>query len=149
MARDFHHLWKSGKSLQWRHNERDGLTIVYSTIYSGTDQRKHQMSASLAFMWRIHWWPVNFPHKVTRKTFPSDDVIMATLSCQLSSSLACMLLIDWAIILTALWLDHKMKLSQNLNRKKNWSGNTCVHQYIASLSLWCGFDEVMTFHYVR
>ena len=25
------------------------LTIVYSTVYSGPDQRKHQSSASLAF----------------------------------------------------------------------------------------------------
>ena len=54
------------------------LTIVYSTVYSGTDQRKHQSSASLAFVWRIHRWPVNSPHKwpVTRKMFPFDDVIM-------------------------------------------------------------------------
>ena len=28
--------------------------IVYSTVYSGTDQRKHQSSASLAFVWGIH-----------------------------------------------------------------------------------------------
>ena len=28
-----------------------GLTIVYSTVYSGADQRKHQCSASLAFAW--------------------------------------------------------------------------------------------------
>ena len=27
-----------------------GLTIVYSTVYSGADQRKHQSSASLAFV---------------------------------------------------------------------------------------------------
>ena len=26
------------------------LTIVYSTVYSGADQRKHQSSASLAFV---------------------------------------------------------------------------------------------------
>ena len=54
------------------------LTIVYSTIYSGTDQRKHQSSASLAFVWEIHRWPVNSPHKrpVTRKMFPFDDIIM-------------------------------------------------------------------------
>ena len=54
------------------------LTIVYSTVYSGADQRKHQSSASLAFVWGIHWWPVNSPHKwpVTRKMFPFDDVIM-------------------------------------------------------------------------
>ena len=53
------------------------LTIVYSTVYSDADQRKHQSSASLAFR-RIHRWPVNSPHKwpVTRKMFPFDDVIM-------------------------------------------------------------------------
>ena len=27
------------------------LAIVYSTVYSGADQRKHQSSASLAFVW--------------------------------------------------------------------------------------------------
>ena len=40
------------------------LTIVYSTIYSGVDQRKYQSSASLAFVLGIHsnaenvsiWW---------------------------------------------------------------------------------------------
>ena len=54
------------------------LTIVYSTVYSGTDQRKHQNSASFAFVRGIHRWPVNSRHKwpVTRKMFPFDDVIM-------------------------------------------------------------------------
>ena len=54
------------------------LTIVYSTVYSGADQRKHQSYASLAFVRGIHRWPVNSPHKgpVTRKMFPFDDVIM-------------------------------------------------------------------------
>ena len=57
------------------------LTIVYSTVLSGADQSKHQSSASLAFVWEIHRWPVNFPHKwpVTRKIFPFDDVIMIIL----------------------------------------------------------------------
>ena len=52
-------------------------TIVYSTIYSGADQRKHRSSASLAFVQGIHRGPVNSPHKwpVTRKMFPFDDVI--------------------------------------------------------------------------
>ena len=52
-------------ALQWCHNER--VSIVYSTVCSGTDQCKHQSSASLAF-----------PHKgpVTREIFPLDDVIM-------------------------------------------------------------------------
>ena len=54
------------------------FTIVYSIVYSGTDQRKHQSSASLAFVRGIHRRPVNSPHKwpVTRKMFPFDDVIM-------------------------------------------------------------------------
>ena len=39
------------------------LTIVYSTVYSGADIRKHQSSASLAFVWGIHRSPVNSPHK--------------------------------------------------------------------------------------
>ena len=56
------------------------LTIVHSAVYSGEDQRKHQSSASLAFVRGIHRWPVNSPHKgpVTRKMIPFDDVIMAT-----------------------------------------------------------------------
>ena len=54
------------------------LTIVYATVYSDADQRKHQSSASLAFVWGIHRGPMNSPHKwpVTRKMFPFDDVIM-------------------------------------------------------------------------
>ena len=35
------------------------LTIVYSAVYSGGDQRKHQSSASLAFVQRIHRRLVN------------------------------------------------------------------------------------------
>ena len=57
------------------------LTVVYSIVYSGADQRKHQSSASLAFVRGIHRWPVNSPHKgpVTRKMFPFADVIMVVL----------------------------------------------------------------------
>ena len=56
------------------------LTIVYSTVYPNADQRKHQSSASLAFVRGIHRGPVNSPHKwpVTRKMSPFDDVIMIT-----------------------------------------------------------------------
>ena len=52
------------------------LTIVYSIVYSGVDQTKHQ--SSTGFAWGIHRWPVNSTHKrpVTQKIFPFDDVIM-------------------------------------------------------------------------
>ena len=74
----------------WRHRRYNNVimsmmasqitspTIVSSTIYSGSDHRKHQNSASLAFVWGIHRWLVNSPHKgpVMREIFLFDDVIM-------------------------------------------------------------------------
>ena len=59
----------------------NSLMIVYSIVYSDTDERKYQSSASLAFVWGIHRWPVNSPHKwpVTRKMFPFDDVIVVSI----------------------------------------------------------------------
>ena len=57
------------------------LTIVYSTVYSDADQRKHQSSASLAFVRGIHMWHVNSPHKwsVTRKMRPFNDDLLGCL----------------------------------------------------------------------
>ena len=54
------------------------LTIIYSTVYSGADQRTHQISTTLVFVWGLHRWPKNSPQKgsVTRKMFSFDDVIM-------------------------------------------------------------------------
>ena len=56
-----------------------GVTIVYSTVCSGANQRKHQPSASLVLWGEIHRSPVEPPHKepVTRKMFPFDGVIMS------------------------------------------------------------------------
>ena len=79
---------KSGTLIHWHYNDVimstaaspiTSLTIACSSIYSDADQRKHQSSASLAFVRGIHRGPVNSPHKwsVTRKMFPFDDVIMA------------------------------------------------------------------------
>ena len=53
------------------------LTIVYSTVYQGTDQRKHQSSSSLAFVRGIPRLSENSPQKgpVTRKMFPFDDTL--------------------------------------------------------------------------
>ena len=61
------------------------LTIVYSTVHLGADQRKHQSSASLAFVRGIHRWPVNSSHKwpVTRKCFH-----LMTSSCEREIAIA-------------------------------------------------------------
>ena len=87
-------------------------TFVYSTVYSSWDQRKHQISASLAFVRGIHRWPVNSPHKgpVTRKMFQFDDVIMDRTSHAGSSP---------CTMITMLTGSHKCQLwpcgGQNLN----------------------------------
>ena len=54
------------------------VATVYLIVYSRADRRKHQSSASLAFVRGIHRISVNSPHKrpVTRKMVPFDDVIM-------------------------------------------------------------------------
>ena len=65
-------------SLQWRHNGRDGVSNhqphdwFTQSFIQAQDQRKHQSSASLAFVpgFTPHKWPV------TRKMLPFDDVIM-------------------------------------------------------------------------
>ena len=62
-----------------RASQITSLTIVYSAVYSGADQRKHQSSVSQAFVRGIHRRLVNSPHKgpMTRKMFPFDNVIIA------------------------------------------------------------------------
>ena len=57
------------------------LTVVYSIVYSGVNQRKHQSSALLAFV--PHKWPV------TRKMFPFDDVIMLNTSHKCGNCFPC------------------------------------------------------------
>ena len=39
------------------------ISIICSTVCSGVDQRRHQSSASLAFVRGIHRWPVDCSHK--------------------------------------------------------------------------------------
>ena len=73
--------------MQPKHDEshslqRDGISNhrhldVCSSICSGADQRKHQSSASLAFVREIHRWPVDSPHKgpIMRKMIQFYDIM--------------------------------------------------------------------------
>ena len=82
-------IWNHSCSLplQWRHNERDGVSNHQPHDYLlnclfGCRSRNTSTLPSLAFVWVIHQWLVKSPHKwpVTRKMFPFDDVIMTALS---------------------------------------------------------------------
>ena len=80
-----HGLWCPGSlsPLRWHHNGRDSVSnhhphdCLLNRLFRRRS-KKHQSSASLAFVPGIHRGPVNSPHKwpVTRKIFPFDDVIL-------------------------------------------------------------------------
>ena len=101
------------------------LTIVYSAVYAGADQRKHQSSPSLAFVRGIHRGPVNSPHKwpVKRKMFPFDDVIMYTVRPKNYVRYPCFVAIWWDVTTD--------RFSLNLSRSLHWQ----LGQYFDSLQL--------------
>ena len=85
-------------SLQWRHNERDGVSIhrPHDYLLNRLFKRRLKKTSklrSLAFVRGIHRWPVNSPHKgsVTWKMFLFDDVIMLIkCRCQPAQSVVCL-----------------------------------------------------------
>ena len=78
-------VYWTADTLQWRHNECDDVSnhqphdcLILNRLFRRRS-RKHQSSASLAFVRGIHRWPVNSSQKrpVTRKMCAFDDVIMS------------------------------------------------------------------------
>ena len=95
------------------------ISIAYLSVCAGTDQTKHQSSASLAFVRGIHRRPVNSPHKgpVTRKMFPFDDVIMKLSFDNVGSGIISWSHVQpWGNIVAHLWI---RGLTCNVN-SQNW-----------------------------
>ena len=71
-------------SLQWRHNERDGVSnlkpheCLLSRLFGRWSKKTSKLRVTGLFVRVIHRWSVNSPHKrpVPRKMFPFNDVIM-------------------------------------------------------------------------
>ena len=58
LTKQLHH--NNDVIMTWIASQITSLTVVYSIVYSDADQRKHQSSALLAFVWGIHrdrWIP--------------------------------------------------------------------------------------------
>ena len=77
------------KSLQWHHNERDGVSNHrhLDGLLNRLSRRRSKTVSKLrvtSFARGIHQWPVNSPYKgpVTRKIFPFDDIIMMLIDIQ-------------------------------------------------------------------
>ena len=77
-------LWNMFSTLQWRHNEGDGVSnhrphdCLLNRLFKAPIKDSIKAPASLVFARGIHRGPMNSPHKVpvTQKMFPFDDVIM-------------------------------------------------------------------------
>ena len=114
-------------------SQMTSLTIIYSTVNSGADQtKKHQSSASLAFVWGIHRRPVNSPHKwpVTRKMFPFDDVIMMNIIPHIHQSCS-----QYLHICSCIWSGNVCYKSDNTR----FTVNSCsfrVKLYLYTLRPW-------------
>ena len=112
-------------------SQNTSLTIVYSTVYSDADQRKHQSPASLAFVWGIHRGPVNSPHKwpVTRKMFPFHDVIMGGMYCM------------WAVYKQVIRLDNCMSLISKFPNCIELFQTTCPGITYVLMIVWPGTNS--------
>ena len=127
-------LHPSGKwiwcPLRWRPNGRDGVSnhqphdSFLNRLFRHRS-KKHQNSASLAFVRGIHRWLVNSPHKwpVTRKMFPFDDVIMYIYRWCLCHTCAFM----WCYTPIAV---------RNANSFPLWSVMVCLAKYYAAQHGW-------------
>ena len=127
------------------------LTIVYSSVYTGIDQRKHQSSTSMAFVRGIHRWPVNSPYKgpVTRKMFPFDDAIMSNVESVSRSwyhhgaNLCCqsIRLWSWGITIGTIyctWLDHSDNISYP------WDSIVCTRCDVCTNPIQTGIRNVQS-----
>ena len=122
-----------------------GVPIVYSTVCSGANQRKHQSSASLAFVRGIHRWPVNSPHKgpVKQKMFPFDDVIKVqnnTLTALGSMKFpATRIRSGQAALVPSEWMDTGVYIEMHSNNKEvtfnNCSTNMAVWYHLDYFSI--------------
>ena len=133
------------------------LTIVFSTVYLDTDQRKHQSSASLAFVRRIHRKPVNSPHKwpVTPKIFTFVDVIIVIFTPYSDKSAVPFTVIRWSIVVgennleECLWFAHevlhfiKRKLPFNIG-----AGRSQGDGWKAKIPLWYKIIDLHEAHFV-
>ena len=120
------------------------LTIVYSTVYTGADQRKHKSTASLAFVWGIHRWPVNSPHKwpVTRKMFPVDDVIMRGWKQYSLNDILCLKLDDGSA--SVMWRRHLISNTKFTTDASPWEQHPRIYNLtktdLGSTPPWFPFD---------
>ena len=115
-----------GRNIHYNDVITSTFRLFTKPFIQGADQRKHQISVSLAFVQGIHWWLVNSLHKglVTQKIFAFDDVIISQ-----TQSISCLLLpklfeynnditwMSWHLKSLATWLFVQQLFSSQWQRK--------------------------------
>ena len=113
-------------TIQWRHNERDGVSnhqphdCLFSRLFKA-QTKENIKTPRTGLLEGIHRWPVNSPHKgpVTRKMFPFDDVIMIYFSVSGFPSWAIIIVCSFIVIIYT-----SIVSTSNLQRKqKNGSAS--------------------------
>ena len=127
------------------------LMIVHSIVYSGTDERKHQSFASLAFVRGIHRSPVNSPHigPVTRKMFLLGDVIMLRNNLSLRrSNVAEFNVFESSLtaLIRILWISHSLTHSLLCYSSSTVALLTCTYIHGIILNLWWDHLFIMINH---
>ena len=119
--------------LQWRHNGRDGVSNhqPLDCLLKHWIMRRWKKTPKPrvpGFVWGIHRWPVNSPHKgpVARKMLPFEYVIMfLTAECTANKKTI------WTNLNHS--MDNQLKLSQNVG---------CIHsQTSTTVLLSLGMDK--------
>ena len=103
------------------------LAIVYSNVYSGADQRKHQSSASLAFMGGIHRWRVNTPHKGTKGQYRGKYFHFMTSSWENRS--------NWSLLNAVGGLQYLRCICTKKDKGESYATNKRV-SYSFKISIW-------------
>ena len=119
------------------------LATVYPIVYSGTDQRKHQSSASLAFVWGIHRSPVNSLHKGQwcGKCF---HLVMS--SCFSNTHRHPIVPPVWKTIIKIAWVRDVLQFWHKgkhwiLNSQKTWDIKADICWWLSS-AVWCLYNGV-------
>ena len=103
-----------------------GVLIVYSTVRSGADQRKHQSTAFSGFSrgeFTGHRWIPHAKGPVTRKLFLFDDVIMWVRYKMMAPYLWCRTIthfLTYTIGIAVSTREHKTKRKSFVELAKSW-----------------------------
>ena len=112
-------------------SQTTSLMVVYTTVYSGANQRKYQSSVSLAFVRGIHRWPVNSLHKGPgmQKMFPFDDVFMHRISVMIWEYLFIPSFI-FSILLYQFQIKQQCYLTKQMGIIMEWNSTQTIQSWI-------------------